>query len=214
MPKTLTVQEAQQQLTAATATVDQLKAKILDHGPGAVTAEELGTAALAVEHANLAVQHAIKTAEQTAEAERLGQLQQLKAQILDHVGDVDTALDAMRQIETAAALLIKSCTSRQQTISHATAAMRKAGVPRHIEGQADQHAGLAWSEAGMGRTDEVHVDGRRITSINPGLLIAAALQRGTRQAGRSPHHLAPALDLHAMHQDVAHDPETWLKARY
>lgn len=214
MTTTISVQEAEQQLATATATVDQLKAKILDHGPGSVTAEELGHAALAVEHAKLAVQHAAKTAEDAAEAERQEQLQQLKAQILDQAGDVDTALDAMRQIEEAAALLITTCGGRQQLIGTATAAMRRAGVPAHADGAADQHAGLAWSDAGMGRSDAVHVDGRTLNQINAGVLIAAALTRGAREAGYTTRHLTPALDITAPGGPAVNDPEAWLRARY
>lgn len=214
MTKTISVQEAEQQLTAATATVDQLKAKILDEGPGSVTAEELGTAALAVEHARLTIGHAVKAAEDKAAAARHAQLEELKARILAEAGDVDEALDAMRQIENAAAVLIKACAGRQTLIGQATAAIRRAGVPRHSDGQAEQHAGLAWSDAGMGRGDELHVDGRRITSINPALLIAAALQRGAQQAGCSIGYLAPVINIIGVAQGAAQDPEAWLKARY
>lgn len=213
----ITVQEAEQQLATATATIDQLKAKILDHGPGSVTAEELGQAALDVEHAKLVIQHALKTAEDNAAAERLDHLRLLKAQILDQAGDPSAALDAMRQIEEAAAALIQACTGRQQLISHATAAMRKAGVPRHEphdKARTTTDAGLGWSDAGMGRGDEIHVDGRRISSINPALLIAAALQRATKQTGRTVNHLAPVIELQSSAQGAAQDPEAWLRARY
>lgn len=214
MTSTVTIADAEQELAAATATLDQLKAKILDRGPGSVTAEELGHAALAVEHAKLTVQHAGQHAQAQAEAERQQQLQLMKAQILDQAGDVDTALDAMRQIETATAVLITSCAGRQQLIAKATASMRKAGVPRHIDGHADQHAGLAWSDAGMGRSDEVHIDGRRLAHISAGVLIAAALDRAARQAGYGVRHLQPALDLRPANQELTADPETWLKRRY
>ncbi|MFD8521017.1 hypothetical protein ACFV2D_13505 [Streptomyces capillispiralis] len=213
MPDTVSLTDAQQQLTAATATVDQLKAKILDHGPGAVTAEELGTAALAVEHAKLTLAHAAKHAEDQAAAERLEQLELLKSQILDQAGDADQALDAMRQIETAAAALIQACTGRQTLIAQATAAMRRAGVPQASEGQADQHAGLAWSNAFMGRSDELHVDGRRISNISAGVLIAAALHRALQQTKRGPGHLTP-IAIHSMTGDLINDPKAWLKAKY
>lgn len=214
MPNTVTLADAEQQLTAATATVDQLKAKILDQGPGSVTAEELGTAALAVEHARLAVQHAAKVAQENAAAERLEQLQLLKAQILDQASTVGIALDAMQQLEEAAAILIRACGGRQQLIAQATAAMRKAGIPRHSDGQADQHAGLAWSDAAMGQGDSIHVDDRRITHVSPGVLIAAALDRAARDAGYGIRHLQPAVDVPGVQQPLAQDPETWLKARY
>ncbi|AYL34832.1 hypothetical protein ACG2OD_32170 [Streptomyces sp. PDY-4] len=213
MPKTVNLTDAQQQLTAATATVDQLKAKLLDEGPGSVTAEELGTAALAVEHAKLTLAHAAKQAEDQAAAERLENLQLLKAQILEQAGDVDQALDAMRQLETAAAVLIEACAGRQQLISQATAAMRRAAVPRHNEDQADQHAGLAWSDAGMGRSDELHIDGRRISNISAGVLIAAALHRAMQQTKRGPGHLAP-IAIHSMNGDLINDPQAWLNAMY
>lgn len=211
MPDTINLQDAQEQLTAATAAVDQLKAKILDEGPGAVTAEELGQAALAVEHAKLTLAHAAKQAEDQAAADRLEQLQLLKAQILRDAGDADTALDAMRQIETAAATLITACAGRQQLIGQASAAMRRLAVPQGSTVR-DAHAGLGWTDAGMGRSDELHVDGRRIASINPGMLIAAAIQRAAQQAGRSVGHLAPALQIggHA----ILGDPAEWLRTRY
>ncbi|MDX3458430.1 hypothetical protein PV396_41955 [Streptomyces sp. ME02-8801-2C] len=212
MTKTVTIQEAEQQLTAATATLDQLKAKILDHGPGSVTAEELGTAALAVEHASLTIGHAVKTAETSIEAERQERLQLLKAQILEQAGDVDTALDAMRQIETAAAALIEACAGRQTLIGQATAAMRRDGVPQSSEAS-DEHAGLGWADAGMGRSDAVYVDGRKIGYVSAGVIIAGALDRASRQAGRSVRHLQPAIDV-PVHQDIAQDPEAWLTARY
>ncbi|WP_060902761.1 hypothetical protein [Streptomyces europaeiscabiei] len=214
MTKTLSLTDAQQQLAAATATVDQLKAKILDEGPGTVTAEELGGAALAVEHANLAVQHAVQQAQAQAAAERQEQLQLLKAQILDKASSVGIALDAMEQLEEAAAILIRACGGRQQLIAQATAAMRKAGVPRHDDGQADQHAGLGWTQAAMGRGDTIHVDARSITTVSPGLLIAAALDRAARQAGRSLQILQPAVDVPGVQQALAQDPETWLRKRY
>lgn len=213
MPKTINLQEAEQKLTAATATVDQLKAKILDQGPGSVTAEELGQAALDVEHARLTLAHAAKQAEDQAAAERLEQLELLKAQILDQAGDVDQALDCMRRIEEAAAELITACTGRQKLIAQATAAMRRAGVPQGNE-SSDAHAGLGWTQASMGRADELHIDGRRITSVNAGLLVAAALARAAQQAGVSVGHLRPAVDVPGTHQALTHDPEAWLKTSY
>lgn len=214
MTKTVTLADAQQQLATATATLDQLKAKILDHGPGTVTAEELGTAALDVEHARLTIDHAVKAAEENAAAERLDHLRLLKQQILDQAGVADTALDAMRQIEDAAAVLIEACAGRQHLISKATAALRTAGVPRNIDGQAEQHAGLAWSDAGMGRSDAVHVDGRRLAHLSPGLVIAAALERAARTAGYGVRHLHPAIEVHSTDRAAIDNPETWLRTRY
>jgi hypothetical protein len=212
--KTVTIADAEQQLAAATATVDQLKAKILDHGPGSVTAEELGQAALDVEHARLTIAHAVKAAEDIAAAERLDHLQLLKAQILDQASSVGIALDAMEQLQDAATILIRACGGRQQLIGQATAAMRKAGVPRHGDGQGDQHAGLAWSDAGMGRSDSIHVDDRRITHVNPGTLIAAALDRAAREAGYTTRHLQPAIDVPGTQPALTQDPEAWLRARF
>lgn len=208
----VTIAEADKQLTAATETLEKLKAKILDKGPGAVSPEELGDAAHAVEHARLTVQHAAEAAEAEAQRQRHTQLEELKARILDDAGDVDTALDAMHQIEQAAATLITACTGRQKLIGQATAAMRRARVPRHSEGQAEQHAGLAWSDAALGHGDEIHVDDRSITSVNPGLLIAAAIQRAAQQAGSSTGHLAPVLQING--PAIIGDPADWLRQRF
>lgn len=212
MTQIVTLVDAEQQLTAATATLDQLKAKILGQGPGTVTAEELGTAALAVEHARLTVQHAGQQAMTEAEAVRQQQLHELKARILDQAGDVDAALDAMRKIQDAAAVLITACTGRQQLIAQATATMRKASVPPLSRRAAAQNAGLAWSDAGMGRSDELHVDGRKIGPVNAGMLIASAIQQATRTAGCTPGHLSPALEVGG--PSIVGDPEVWLRTRY
>lgn len=213
MPKTISLQDAQAKLTSATAAVDQLKAKILDEGPGSVTAEELGAAALTVEHCKLALAHAAKQAEETAAAERLEQLELLKAQILDQASNAEQALDCMKRLEEAAAELITQCAGRQQLIAQATAAMRRAGVPQGST--PDQaHAGLGWTDAGMGMGDAVHVDGRRIAGVNASLVIAAALTRATRQAGITVGHLRPAVDVTGTHQGLIDDPARWLHSSF
>ncbi|MFJ8783176.1 hypothetical protein [Streptomyces sp. NPDC102476] len=213
MTTTITLQEAEQQLAGATATVEQLKAKILDHGPGSVTAEELGAAVLAVEHASLAVQHAGQHAQAQAEAERQQQLHGHKKHLLDQAGAPEDALAAMQQIEEAVALLVSYGANRQQLVAQGAATLRHAGVPRASEGVADQHAGLAWSDASMGRGETLHIDGRQITTINAGLLIGAAITRGCRTAGRGLGHLSPVVLVDGT-GGAAEDPETWLKARY
>ncbi|MDV9170935.1 hypothetical protein R6V09_12415 [Streptomyces sp. W16] len=228
---TISVATAEQQLATATDKLDKLKAKILDKGPGAVTAQELADAADAVEHAKLTIEHAIKTAEDNATAERLDHLQLLKQQILAGAGDTDTALDAMRQLEDAAALLITTCAGRQTGINKWTAALRAAGVPQYepqgksrttADGRTntpytqltDEHAGMGWTEASMGRGDAVYVDDRRIAHISPGVIIAAALERAARQAGYGIRHLQPVLDVNGVDQAATADPEAWLRARY
>lgn len=229
--KTVTIDEADRQLNKASEHLTNLKAKILDKGPGAVSAEELGDAAHAVEHARLTVQHAAEAAEAEAKRQRLARLQELKAEILDQAGDVDAALDAMRQIEQAAALLISTCSGRQKLIGKWTQALRAAGVPRyeaggkirtHVDGRTygpatqltDEHAGMGWTEATMGRGDTVHVDDRKLTQLSPGILIAAALERAARAAGYGIGHLAPIVEVQGHAQGAVDDPETWLRARY
>lgn len=229
--KTVTIAEADKQLTSATETLEKLKAKILDKGPGAVSPEELGDAAHAVEHARLTVQHAAEAAEAEAQRQRLAQLEELKARILDDAGDPDTALDAMRQIQDAAALLIAACAGRQKLIGQATQALRQAGVPRYEPGGktritgdgrvyeaytqlSDEHAGMGWADATMGRSDTVYVDDRKLTHVGAGLLIAAALERAARQAGYGIGHLSPVVQLQGSVQGAVDDPEAWLKARY
>jgi len=229
--KTVTIEDADRQLASATETLDKLKQKILDKGPGSVSPEELGTAAHAVEHARLTVQHAAEAAQAEAQRQRHAQLEELKARILDQAGDVDQALNAMRQIEEAAALLIASCAGRQKLIGQAIAALRQAGVPRYEPGGktrttadgrvyeaytqlSDEHAGLGWSDAGMGRSDTVYVDDRKLTHLSPGLLIAAALERAARQAGYGIGHLAPVVQLQGSVRGAVDDPDAWLKARY
>lgn len=213
MPKTISLQDAQAKLTAATAAIDQLKAKLLDEGPGSVTAEELGRAALDVEHAKLALAHAAKQAEDQAAAERLEQLELLKAQILDQASNAEQAIDCMQRLEEAAAELISACAGRQQLIAQATAAMRRASVPQGSDIDA-AHAGLGWTQASIGLSDAIHVDGRRIASINPGVLVAAALTRAARQAGVGVGHLRPSVDITGAHQGLTDNPEAWLHSSY
>ncbi|MFC8667068.1 hypothetical protein [Streptomyces sp. NPDC057199] len=231
MAKTLTIADAEQELTKATGTLTALKAKILDKGPGSVTAEELGEAVHAVEHAKLTVEHAGQQAQAEADRQRQQHLAELKAEILDQAGDVDTALDAMQQIETAAAVLIAACAGRQRNITQWTAALRQAGVPRyeaggkirtHADGRTygpateltDEHAGMGWSDAGMGRSDAVHVDGRRLAHLSPGLVIAAALERAARTAGYGVRYLHPAIEVHSTDRAAIDNPEAWLRTRY
>lgn len=213
MPKTINLHDAQDKLTAATAAVDQLKAKLLNEGPGSVTAEELGHAALDVEHAKLALAHAAKQAEDQAAAERLEQLELLKAQILDQASSADQALDCMQRLEEAAAELISACAGRQQLIAQATAAMRRAAVPQgnDIDGA---HAGLGWTQASMGMGDAIHVNGRRIADVSPGVLVAAALARAAQQAGVGVGYLRPAVDVPGVHQALTQDPAGWLQTSY
>lgn len=214
MPTTLTVQDAEQQLAAATATVDQLKAKILDHGPGSVTAEELGTAALAVEHANLAVQHAIKTAETTAAAERTARLQEKKARYLAEAGDPDTIRDAMDMIAEGTSVIMRFCTGRQKLIAQGIREMSQDGVPQGNPND-EQHAGLSWSQAGLGIGDRLYIDGREISTVSAGVIIASAVARGARAAGKKePGHLAP-LDVNGAADPAAvNDPDAWLARKF
>lgn len=229
--KTVTIEEADRQLNKASEHLAGLKQKILSSGPGAVSPEELGDAAHAVEHARLSVQHAAEAAQAEAQRQRHAQLEELKARILGQAGDVDEALDAMRQIEEAAALLIAACAGRQKLIGQATTAMRQAGVPRYEPGGktritgdgrvyeaytqlSDEHAGMGWSDAAMGRSDTVYVDDRKLTHVGAGLLIAAALERAARQAGYGIGHLAPVVQLQGSVRGAVDDPEAWLKARY
>lgn len=212
MPKTVSLTDAQQQLTAATAAVDQLKAKLLDQGPGSVTAEELGQAALDVEHAKLTLAHAARQAEETAAAERLDQLQLLKQQILRDAGDVDQALDAMRQIEDGVATLVKACAGRQQLIAQAVNAMRRAAVPETGD-TTDKHAGLGWLAANIAGGEAIVIDRRRIVGLNPAMLISAAIARGCTTAGYSTGHLRPILDVDGT-TAVAQDPEAWMRKRF
>ncbi|MFE2466244.1 hypothetical protein [Streptomyces mirabilis] len=211
--KTVTMQDAEQDLAAATATLDQLKAKILDHGPGSVTAEELGHAALAVEHAKLTVQHAAQQTQAEAEAARQKHLHLGKEKWTADAGTPEKALEAIQQVAEGVAYLMSVCVGRQRLIGQAIAELRRAGVPRASEGAADQHAGLAWSEAGMGHSDTLHIDGRRIGNLNAGLLVGVAIARGCHTAGYSTNYLAPVLQVDAT--GVAVDaPEAWLRARY
>ncbi|MFF0061085.1 hypothetical protein ACFYRC_05975 [Streptomyces sp. NPDC005279] len=235
MPTTVTrVADAEQQLTAATlaqadatAALGKLKAKILEHGAEAVTAEDLAAATHAAEHAALATQHATLALESARQTERLHRLEDLKASILEQAGDPTEAVALVRQIEDAATRLIALCADRQRLISRATAAMRGEGVPRYEPGGksrtnalgittnpytelTDQHAGLGWQEAGMTGSDAVVVEGRRVGLVSAGVLLAAALDRASR--GRS-GHLAPALEVRRAAPQGA-DLEQWVRATF
>ncbi|TGB09779.1 hypothetical protein [Streptomyces sp. MZ04] len=213
MTKTVTLADAEQQLTAATATLDQLKAKILDQGPGTVTAEELGTAALAVEHARLAVGHAAKQAEDQTEQERQEHLHDFKADTFEKAGTVEGMLDAMQKVAEGTAYIVRFCAGRQQLVSNGINTLRREGVPQASEGAAEQHAGLAWSDASAFGGPALHADGRRIAGINAGLPIAAAVTRGCAEAGKPSGWLGPVLQV-PQTGELADNPETWLRARY
>jgi len=212
----------------ATATLDKLKAKILEHGAQAVTAEDLAAATHAAEHAALATQHATRALEAARQAERHQRLEDLKANILEQAGDPAEALALMRQVEEAAGRLIDLCANRQRLIAQATATMRREGVPRYDPGGktrtnalgittnpytelSDEHAGLGWQDAGMARGDVVVVDGRRVTLVHPGVVLQAALARAAR--GRAAH-LAPALDVPPGAGPSDAELEQWVKARF
>lgn len=194
--------------------LDHLKAQILTDGPEAVSAKELATAAGVVEHARLSVQHALAELDTARGDERMQQLAQLKATILEGAGSPDDALNAMQLIEQGVAYLIATCAGRQRNIAQWTAAMQQAGVPAAIGQQLeDGHAGLGWTAASMAGGDAVLVDDRRITGLNAGMLIGAAVARGCRTAGYSTGHLQPVLSVDG-HSSVVDDPETWVRKRF
>ncbi|WP_406345528.1 hypothetical protein [Streptomyces sp. NBC_00648] len=207
--------QAQDAQDAATVELAALKQKILDHGPDAVTAQELADAASQVEHAALATSHARNALEAAHQADRQQQLEALKDNILNTAGSPDEAVEAMRKLEEAAAYLIAMTSGRPQLIAQGTANMRRLAVPQATAGRAaDGHAGLGWYDAGLGRSDGLLIDGRNITSLNPGILIAAAITRAARSQGYTTHHLAPALDINTPGGQAVDDPETYLRTRY
>ncbi|WP_405549767.1 hypothetical protein [Streptomyces microflavus] len=213
---------AEQQLTnaiqthaEATAVLGNLKQQILNDGPQAVTAQQLADAAASVEHAKLSTDHALTNLQTAQEDDRQGALNALKATILNKAGTPADALQAMRQLEEAARYLMATCVSRQQNIHQWTAALRQAGVPQaHAGTAADGHAGLGWAPAGMGQGDTVIVDGRRLATVNPGLLIAAALTRAARATGHGLGHLAPVVEVHAPQGLAVDDPDGYLHQKF
>ncbi|WP_372349615.1 hypothetical protein [Streptomyces sp. KL116D] len=90
--------------------------------------------------------------------------------------------------------------------------MRRARVPQGSTPD-DAHAGLGWTNAGMGRSDELHVDGRTLGPVNAGLLVAPPRSPGPQGRQRvSVHHLEPTVQVGGT--PAAADPEAWLRARY
>lgn len=209
MPNTISLKTAQDQLTAATAAVDQLKAKLLNEGPGSVTAEELGQAALAVEHSRLTLAHATKQAEETAAAERLDNLQLLKLEFLERAGDREKARTGLQMIAEGTAILAEIGANRQSLVSQGVAALQRAGVPQASEGQADQHAGLAWSEANAFTAAALHIDGRRISHITTGALVGAGIVRGCKAAGTNVARALGPIPTTA----VINDPDAWINSK-
>ncbi|MBW8728313.1 MAG: hypothetical protein JF625_24610, partial [Inquilinus limosus] len=78
----------------------------------------------------------------------------------------------------------------------------------------DEHARLGWSDASMSGGIAVHVDGRKIAKIHPGLLVAAAIVRGARQAHYGAGFLGPLVKIDGPQQDLVNDPDGWLRARF
>lgn len=201
--------------TEAVAALTELKQKLLDHGPDAVTAQELADAAARVEHAKLTVEHAAQVAEAAAKRQRLEELEEEKAGYLARAGSPEDALAAMRQIEEGVAYLVKYGTDRQGLISDGLRTLLRAKVPAVAVGQQqeDGHAGLGWDNGGLDGGDGIVIDGRRIGTLNPALLISAAIARGCRKANRSALFLSPVLQVD-VDSAIVTDPETWLSRRY
>lgn len=226
--KTVTVDEADRQLTKASEHLTALKAKILDKGPGAVSPEELGDAANAVEHARLTVQHASETAEAEAKQQRLERLEERKARMLAEAGAPDELLDAMRQIEEGTAVIVAYCRRRGIAVDRWVKELREDGVPQlepngkvrtDIHGHTHipylqpsaEHGDLGWQGEYMGRPSKViHVGNRKISKTAPGILVGAALYNGARKGNGHPSDLVPQVDVDVS-PAVRNDPEAWVR---
>lgn len=186
----------------AAPSLDELKARILA-GDETVTAEELAHATEVALWEDLRKQAAAKMAAEQAEAERLDQIAQVRADILaaDQADDDQADTDA---ITDAVARIIARHMQRAQVVGEARGRLHRLGIP--AGGSPEDAHGLTWHQAGMGMPESVTIDGRRLTATAyPGAAIADAIARGAADAQINRHRLAPHLVLIADHKQPRGD---------
>lgn len=200
--------QAQQARDEAAAELESFKDRILA-GDGTVSPADYADAAHTVEHAELAVQGAVVAVQAAERAARLRTLEDLRAEILAETGTPEEALKDWHALAEIAGRIVGRCNARQRNIVKWTRTLHRNGVPERDPktGPDPEHAGLGWARAGMGSGDSVHIDGRRIQALDPGMLIASAAHAGARAAGVK--HL-PLAD----NPQISTDPERWFRNRY
>lgn len=231
------VRDARDQLAAAQdaerdtqAALDGFRDRILS-GDTEVTATQYADAAHAAEVAQLRTQAAARALQDTERGARVHRLTTYRdEQILPAAGNPDDALRALQLIAEGTALLVRDEANRRRNLAGWIGNLRREGVPElepHGKTRTDgmgrvhepytavtgEHAHLGWQQARMGAPESVQAGDRSISAVSAGLLIAAGIAMGCRQAGQNPQALAPSLEVNA-NQDLVAAPERWLQARY
>jgi hypothetical protein len=217
MPKTLTpvdaVETAERQLADAVLAEQEtagaltaLKDKIRETGPGAVSAEELLAATARADHARHGVGYAQRVMQDAHTAARLARLHDLKIEILETAGSAGDALSAINKIAEGVAELVALCAARQANFTRWAGIMRREGIGNN-PAASEENGHLGWVNSDWSG-DSLKVDGRTIRTTPPGILIEAALVKGTEAAGQRPGYLKP---LHpSRNRDLVDGIEQWL----
>lgn len=198
--------DAQRAETEAEARLEDLRKRRLG-GDKDVTAEMYRDAAAAVDLAKVDVQGAVLQLQDAQRAARGEGLDDLRAEILAKTGTPERALKLWRDIAELCGELTALCKERQPNIPAWQRRLHQYGVAEGLTNTAPENRGLGWARAGMGWGDSVVVDGRRIQSLDPGMLIASAALAGALAHGIKFLRLDP-------NRAITGDPDRWFGNHY
>jgi hypothetical protein len=208
---TVTVEEAQQRLAVAQEALTILRERNLsgDKPPGV---KEWETAGLEAESAARNLERAQHQAAEHARLARLAELQAVKEAFAERA-DAAAALDAGVRLIAAWRDLLTVITERNAVIEPLVNRARGASAPQ-VGGFAtppdgDDDAGLAWTEAGMGRSRGLVIDGRARVALPIHQLFAALGSAACRDVGLSPG--AAGLDQYG---GPLNDPLTYIREQW
>ncbi|MEV7007547.1 hypothetical protein [Streptosporangium sp. NPDC051022] len=170
-------------------TLEELRQRILDGQD--VTPDEYAKARTLAELDELQKLADAQAAARQAEANRLAEVERIKADVLAQYGDLDDDAADADLIRQAAARLITRAKGRQSAINYGMANLRRLRLA-----ESEEVAGAQWRNAGMGTSDAVILDGRRLGILPPGPAIADALAGALADAGVQRGYLAPLIHVH------------------